>query len=113
MPTTENGNKNISVVVDYFTKYPFAFVSSDIMGETIADKLMDNVVWQFGVPRNLDADQGSNFESHVFKKFCELVEIAKTRITPFAPWSKWRVTERMDRTIICMLKKMVSENPKK
>lgn len=112
LPTTENGNKYITVVIDYFTKYPFSFASSDIKAETIADKLMDDIVCPFGVPANLHADQGSNFESNVFKNFCELIEIAKTRTTPFAPWSNGE-TERMNRTLIGMLKKMVSDNPKK
>ncbi|MCG8049195.1 MAG: DDE-type integrase/transposase/recombinase [Candidatus Thiodiazotropha taylori] len=112
LPMTEDGNKYITVAVDYFTKYPFAFASSDIKAETVADKLMDHVVCLFGVPMNLHADQGSNFESNVFRKFCELVELSKTRTTPFAPWSNGE-TERMNRTLISMLKKMVSDNPRK
>ena len=108
LPTTQQRNKYITVVLDYFTKYSFAFASSDIRAETIADKLMDHVVCSFGVPRNLHANQGS--ESSVFKNFCELVDIAKPRTTPFAPWSNGE-TERMNRTLISMLKKIVSDNP--
>lgn len=112
LSTTENGNKYITVAVDYFTKYPFAFASSNIKAEAIADKLIDNVVCMFGVPWNLLADQGSNFESNIFRKFCELVELSKTRTTPFAPWSNGE-TERMNRTLMSMFKKMVSDNPRK
>ena len=111
LPTTSNGNRFNIVVVDYFSKYPFAFASKDIKSETIAEKLMDNIVCMFGVPVNLHADQGTNIESNVFQKFCELIEIAKTRTTPFAPWSNGE-TERMNRTLINILKKMVSDHPK-
>ena len=65
----------------------------------------------FGVPGNLDADQGTKFDSEVFKQFCELKEIEKPRTIPFAPWCNGE-TERMHHTLINMLNKLVSDHPK-
>ena len=72
---------------------------------------MDQVICMFGVPMSLHSDQGSNFESNVFQALCSLVNMAKTKTTPYAPWSNGE-TERMNRTLMTMLKCMVEENPK-
>ncbi len=44
LPTSEKGNKYITVVVDYFTKYPLAFATDNIRTETVAEELMDRVL---------------------------------------------------------------------
>lgn len=100
------------VMIDYFTKFPFSYALKEIAAETVANVLMDQVICLFGVPTSLHSDQGSNFESNVFKSLCSLVNMAKTRTTPYAPWSNGE-TERMNKTLMIMLKCMVEENPKK
>ena len=111
LPKTEQGNAYIVVMIDYFTKFPFAYALKEISAETVANVLMDQVICMFGVPMSLHSDQGSNFESNVFQALCSLVNMAKTRTTPYAPWSNGE-TERMNRTLMTMLKCMVEENPK-
>lgn len=71
---------------------------------------MDEVICLFGVPTQMHSDQGSNFESNVFRSLCAMVDIAKSRTTPFAPWSNGE-TERMNKTLISMLKSMVEDSP--
>lgn len=108
---TEHGNKYIIVAVDYFTKYSFAFAFKDIKAESVAEELMDNIVCTFGVPLSIHSDQGTNCESSIFNTLCELLEIAKTMRTPFAPWGNGE-TERMNHTLIGLLKRMVDDNVK-
>ena len=112
LPKTEQRNSYIVVMIDYFTKFPFAYALKEISAETVANVLMDQVICLFGVPTSLHSDQGSNFESNIFKSLCSLVNMAKTRTTPYAPWSNGE-TERMNKTLMIMLKCMVEENPKK
>ena len=99
-------------MIDYFTKFPFSYALKEIAAETVANVLMDQVICLFGVPTSLHSDQGSNFENNVFKSLCSLVNMAKTRTTPYAPWSNGEI-ERMNKTLMIMLKCMVEENPKK
>ena len=87
LPKTEQGNSYIVVMIDYFTKFPFAYALKEISAETAANVLMDQVICLFGVPTSLHSDQGSNFESNIFKSLCSLVNIAKTRTTPYAVFS--------------------------
>ena len=112
LPNTEQGNSYIVVMIDYFIKFPFAYALKEISAETEANVLMPQVICLFGVPTSLHSNQGSNFESNVFKSLCALVNISKTRTTPYAPWSNGE-TERMNKTLMIMLKCMVEENPMK
>ena len=112
LPVTESGNKYITVVTDYFTKFPFAFCTDNIAAEKIAEKLMDEIICCFGVPVKMHSDQGSNFERNTFDSLCKAINIAKSRTTPFAPWSNGE-TEKMNHTLIAMLKRMVSLHPRK
>ena len=109
LPKTVNGNAYIVVAVDYFTKFPFAYPLKETSATTVANVLMDEIVCLFGVPTSLHSDQGSNFESNIFRSLCSMVEMAKTRTTPFTPWSNGE-TERMNKTLVHMLKCMVEEN---
>ena len=59
-----------------------------------------------GPPKELHTDQGSNFESKLFKAVLELLEIDKTRNTPFHPQSDGQV-ERFNKTLKHMLTKML------
>jgi len=64
----------------------------------------------FSLPCQLHSDQEKNFESKLFKELCELTGVAKTRTTPFHPQCDGQ-TERMNRTLLQMLRRTVDENP--
>ena len=59
----------------------------DHKAETLATKLVDEVICSHGVPRVIHTDQGRDFESNLLKHFCELLEIEKTRTTAYHPES--------------------------
>ena len=64
-------------------------------------------VAQFGCPRELHSDRGSNFQSEIFRKLCELLGIQKTQTCPRNPKSDGLV-ERQNKTLEKMLGMMVS-----
>lgn len=107
-PLTKNGNRYILVICDYFTKWLDAIPLPNQEAVTIADKLVKNFICTFGVPLQLHSDQGTNFESRVFREVCALFGIEKTRTTPLRPQSDGLV-ERANRTLAIMLSKFVSE----
>lgn len=77
LPQSEMGNKYITVVTDYFTQFPFAFATNKITAETVAEKVLDEIMCCFGVPNNMHSDQGINFESNTFGSLCKSNQYCK------------------------------------
>ena len=78
LPETENGNKYILVVSDYFTKWTKAFPMSNMEAATVAKIIMEEVVARFGVPNEIHSDQSRQYESKLFSEMCRLLHIHKT-----------------------------------
>ncbi|KAL7883473.1 hypothetical protein SRHO_G00011310 [Serrasalmus rhombeus] len=98
MNETERYNRYILVVQDYFTKTVEAYALPNDQAVTVADVLTAEWVCRYGTPHVLHSDQGSNFESEVFQRMCDLLGIEKTRTTPFRPQSDGQV-ERFNSTL--------------
>ena len=94
---TDQGNRYILVVMDYFSKWV----------EGLA--LVTEVISRFGVPLQIHTDQGRNVESVLFKEVCMLLDIEKTRTTPLHPQSDGMV-ELLSRILEAMLSKFVQES---
>ena len=87
LPTTERGNSCVLVVCDYFSKWSEMYAIPDQTAQTVATAFVHNWVVRYGCPRELHTDQGPNFESRLFQEMCALLEIRKTRTTPYFPQS--------------------------
>ncbi len=87
LPMTENGNKYILVISDYFTKWTESFPMQNMEARTCARILVEEVVSRFGVPYRIHSDQGRQFEGNVFREMCLLLQVEKTRTTPYHPQS--------------------------
>jgi len=110
MPTTTDGMKYILVLTDYFTKWACAFALPDAEASTCMRAMYDGFFAQFGLPRQLHSDLGKNFEGKLFHELCQLVGINKTHTTAFHPQCDGQ-TERMNRTLLQMLRSTAEENP--
>ena len=95
---TPRGNQYVLVVVDQFSKWVEGYALSDQTAERVARTLVSEFIGRFGCPLVLHSDQGRNFESRMFKEVCDLLNIVKTRTTPYRPSANGQV-ERMNRTI--------------
>jgi hypothetical protein len=76
---------------------------------TVAEALVTNFFWRFGIPRELHNDQGSNFESHLLQEVLQRLGVSKTRTMPLHPQSDGMV-ERYVKTIEEHLRKVVTSN---
>ncbi len=74
-PLSDNGNRYIIVVCDYFTKWTEAYPVKDHTAITVADKLITEFISRFGVPDEIHSDQGGEFESKLFARLCEMLRI--------------------------------------
>ncbi|CAC5414217.1 unnamed protein product [Mytilus coruscus] len=108
-PCSVNINRYLMVVQDYFSKWTEAMPIPDTKAVTVAKKFVERIVTIFGVPLSIHSDQGSNFESHVFKEMCNILGIHKTRTTPFRSKSDGMV-ENSNSTIATMLSAFVSKH---
>ena len=108
LPETDKGNKYILVISDYFTKWAEAYALPDHTAVTIADKLLEEFMFRFGIARQIHTDQGSEFDSDLVHEVCRLLRIKKTRTTAYRPQSDGLV-ERHNRTIQGMLQATVNE----
>ena len=111
LPTTEAGNKYILIIADYFTKWVEAYPMVNQEAWTVAELLVHEFISRFGVPLLIHTDQGRNFESALFTEICELLDITKTRTTPYHPQSDGMV-ERFNRTLETLLSKFADDNQK-
>ena len=85
LPESDDRNKYIPVVTDYFTRWVEAFSLPNQEASTVATKLIDKVFLRFGVPEQLHSDQGQQFKAQMITELCKLLNIHKTRTTPYHP----------------------------
>ena len=85
LPESENGNLYVLVASDYFTKWVEVYAIPNQEVITVAKKLTDEMFCRFSPPEQLHSDQGRQFESELMKKICKILNIRKTRTTPYHP----------------------------
>lgn len=105
--TTPRGYKYILVISDYFTKWTDAFPLRRHTAYDVAKLLVTRFVVYFGVPRQIHSDQGTEFESHLFRSMAEMLGSEKVRTAPYRPQSDGQV-ERFNRSVLAMLSAFVS-----
>lgn len=108
LPMSNHGNEYIMVVTDYFTKWVEAYPLENHTAQAVADKLVTEFISRFGVPNSIHTDQGREFESVLFGCMCDLLDIDKTRTTPYRPQSDGLV-ERFNQTLQQLLAILVNE----
>ena len=108
-PRSRSGNKYVLVVQDQFTRWTEAYALPDYTAQTVAEVFVHQFVSRFGVPLEVHSDQGRNFEADLFKEMCRLLEIHKTRTTPYHPSSNGAV-ERFNATLANMISAYVKKS---
>jgi transposase InsO family protein len=109
LPLSDNGNRYVIVIMDYFTKWAEAVAIPDQTAITVARAFVTQFVCRLGVPYKVHTDQGPNFESELFREVCKLLGIEKTRTTPYRPQSDGLV-ERFNSTLEQMLAMYVTND---
>ena len=99
LPPSEMGNRYILVLVDQFTKWVECFPLVEQTAERVASLAVNEFFLRLGLPFQIHTDQGKQFEGKLFHSLCDLLEVAKTRTTPYHPCSNGQV-ERINRTIL-------------
>ena len=67
--------------------------------------------FRFSLPDQILSDQGRQFESAIINELCGLLQIQKSRTTPYHPQGDGLVVERSNRTLLNMLSIVVKDHP--
>ena len=97
--------RNVLVLQDHFSKYVVAYVAKDQTARTAAETLRIGYFGLFSAPAYLVSDQGKAFTGHIITHLCELYGVQKLRTLPYHAQINGQV-ERMNQTIICMIRKL-------
>lgn len=110
-PFTPSDNNNVYILsmIDQFSKWIECAPLPEQTAQQVAEKFVDKFITTFGCPLHLHSDQGKQFESKLFQELCRILEIAKTRTTPYHPSSNGQV-ERYNQVILHMVRCFVGEN---
>ena len=101
-PVTKTGLRFILVVQDNFTKFVETYAIPNQTAETVANKLVMEFFSRYGLVLDLHSDQGTNFQSELFRQVCCLLEINQTKTTSYRPCSNGMV-ERFNQTLVNMI----------
>ena len=104
--TSSSGHSYVIMMVDQFTKWLECRALPDQTAERIAHQFLTRFIVAFECPVEVHTDQGRNFDSQLFKAFCEQLQIAKTITTPYRPCSNGQV-ERYNRTLLNMIRSSI------
>lgn len=100
---SRNGLENVLVLTDVFSKFTVAVPTRDQRASTVAQVVVSEWFYKFGVPSRLHSDQGRSFESSLIHQLCALYSVAKSRTTPYHPAGNGQC-ERFNRTLHNLLR---------
>ena len=101
-------NKYILSIIDSFTGWAEASPMPDQTADTVFKTFFREWVSRYGWPNRIHTDQGTQFESGLFKRMCDVLHVHKTRTTPYRPQANGKV-ERFNRTMASLLRRLVLE----
>lgn len=107
---TSRGNLLLLVIVDRYTILLRTVSLQWIEDIDIVRSSITNWVYVCGIPDSLLADDGKQFNSRLMLEVHRIIEVKELFTTTYHLQNNG-YTERMNRTILSTLRKLVSENP--
>lgn len=83
----QQGYRCCLTIIDRFSRWPQTVPLKDMTAETVATAFWTHWVARYGTPNTLTTDQGSQFESALFKQLLKMVGGKHIHTTPYHPQS--------------------------
>ena len=109
---SSDGRDSILVITDIFTKFTKAVATRNQSALTVAKVILNEWIYNFGIPERIHSDQGRNFVSSLIKELCMLLCINQSKTTSYHPAGNGQ-TERMNRTLLSLLRSLSEEKKSK
>jgi len=74
-PPSSNEHQFILVIIDYFSKWAEAVLLKEVKTSDVIKFIKHHVIYHFGVPRQIVHDNGPQFVSQIFQRFCNKFRI--------------------------------------
>ena len=103
-PTTPAQKKLLLVATDYFSKWIEVEAFASIKDRDVTRLIWKNIVCRFGIPRSIVSDNGPQFDSRVYRDFCQELKIQHLYSTPRYPQYNGEA-EASNKTLLTALKK--------
>jgi len=108
-PSSTKGHQFILAITDYFSKWAEAIPLVKFKTFNVVNFIKHHVIHRFGVLRRIIHDNGPQFVSQVFYRFCDKYQIQNVASTAYNPAANG-LAEAFNKIIIKLLKKFVSSN---
>ena len=96
------------IVADYYSKFPVVRKLNSTTSSVIINHLK-SIFAEYGIPHTIITDNGPQYSSKEFQRFCDTWGIEHTTSLPVYPQSNW-FSERMVQTVKDILKKSGASN---
>ena len=103
-PWATGSQRFVLVAMDYFTKWAKIEALANIWDVDVKKLVWRNIVTRFGVPESLVSNNGLQFDSRAFHKFCGSLGITNPYSTPAYPISNGQA-EATNKAIVNRLKR--------
>ena len=104
LPTAPAQKKLLLVSTDYFSKWIEADAFASIKDRDVTRFILKNIVCRFHIPRSIVSDNGPQFDSRVYRDFCQELKVRNLYSTPRYPQSNGQA-EASNKTLLIALKK--------
>ena len=85
LPTASTQKKLLLVATDYFIKLTEAEAFASIKDKEVTQFIWKNIICRFSIPQTIISDNGPQFDSLVYRNFCQELKIKNLYSTPWYP----------------------------
>jgi hypothetical protein len=110
-PSSSKGHRFVLVATNYFTKYIEVVALKNMTHKEVIDFITEHIIHRFDIPQTLTTDQGTSFMSKEVREFAKLYRIKLHNSSPYYVQANGQA-ESSNRTLINLIKKKISDNPK-